>query len=94
MLTTPGTSPPIGDWVEGELDPTGISAPELVVEIFDINNKLIRTLIDRTTVNTHAVSIEWDGKDRTGATVDIGVYIYQIRLGEYSDNGIIVVGRW
>ena len=93
MLTIPGTSTPIRDWVEGELNPTGMSAPELVVGIFDINNKLVRTLIDRTTVNTHAVSIEWDGKDRTGTTVDIGVYIYQIRLGEYSDNGIIVVGQ-
>lgn len=93
MLTIPGTGPPIGDSVEGELDLTGISAPELVVGIFDINNKLIRMLIDRTTINTRAVSIEWDGKDRTGATVDIGVYIYQIRLGEYHDNGIIVVGR-
>ena len=66
---------------------------KLVVEIFDIRNKLIRTLIDHSVVDIEAISIEWDGKDLSGGTVDIGVYIYQIRLGAYQNSGIIAVGR-
>ena len=66
---------------------------KLVVEIFDIRNKLIRTLIDHSIVDTEAISIEWDGKDLSGNTVDIGVYIYHIKLGAFQDSGIIAVGR-
>ena len=66
---------------------------KLVVEIFDIRNKLIRTLIDHSIVDTEAISIEWDGKDLSGSTVDIGVYIYHIKLGAFQDSGIIAVGR-
>ena len=66
---------------------------KLVVEIFDIRNKLIRTLIDHSIVDTEAISIEWDGKDLSGSTVDIGVYIYHIKLGTFQDSGIIAVGR-
>ena len=65
----------------------------LINKIFDIRNKLIRTLIDHSVVDIEAISIEWDGKDLSGGTVDIGVYIYQIRLGAYQNSGIIAVGR-
>ncbi len=85
MLTTPNRDPSSPN--------IGRRSEKLVVEIFDINNKLIRTLIDHSIIDTEAISIEWDGKNLSGSKVDIGVYIYQIRLGGYQDSGIIAVGR-
>ncbi len=74
-----------------------IGGTEPVVEIFDLHNKLIRTLVNRTIMRSNAMSIEWDGRDEAGEIVSIGPYIYQIQL-KFGDqvqvrNGIIVVGK-
>ena len=70
---------------------------EPVVEIFNLHNKLIRTLVNRTIMSSNAMSVEWDGRDEAGEIVNIGPYIYQIRLksGDQEEirNGIIVVGK-
>jgi len=66
---------------------------ELVVEIFDLHNKLIRTLINRTVMSANVISIEWDGRNQIGEIVNIGPYIYQIQLGSQIRNGVIVVGK-
>ena len=43
------------------------------------------------------MSVEWDGRDEAGEIVNIGAYIYQIRLttGDQVEvrNGLIVVGK-
>ena len=74
-----------------------IGDTEPVVEIFDLHNKLIRTLVNRTIMSSNAMSVEWDGRDEAGEIVSIGPYIYQIRLqsGDQVEvrNGIIVVGK-
>ena len=66
---------------------------ELVVEIYDLHSKLVRTLINRSTVSSNSISIEWDGTDRTGRLVNIGPYIYQVRMGSQISNGVIVVAK-
>ena len=66
---------------------------ELVVEIYDLHSKLVKTLINRSTISSNSISIEWDGTDRTGRFVNIGPYIYQVRLGSRISNGVIVVSR-
>ena len=74
-----------------------IGGTEPVVEIFDLHNKLIRTLVNRTVMSSSAMSVEWDGRDEAGEIVRIGPYIYQIRLksGDRVEvrNGVIVVGK-
>ncbi len=74
-----------------------IGETEPIVEIFDLHNKLIRTLVNRTTMSSNAMSVEWDGRDETGEIVSIGPYIYQIQLksGDQVEvrNGVIVVGK-
>ena len=74
-----------------------IGDTEPVVEIFDLHNKLIRTLVNRTIMSSSAMSVEWDGRDEAGEIVRIGPYIYQIRLqsGDQVEirNGVIVVGK-
>ena len=73
--------------------PRQIGHTELIVEIFNLRNKLVRTLVNRTVVNAGSISVEWDGTDQTGQIVDIGPYIYQIQLGSQVHNGVIVVGK-
>ena len=74
-----------------------IGQTELVVEIFDLHNKLIRTLINRIVMSTNVMSVEWDGRDQNEEIVNIGPYIYQIRLRSGTQigvrNGVIVVGK-
>ena len=74
-----------------------IGGTEPVVEIFDLHNKLIRTLVNQTVMSSNAMSVEWDGRDEAGEIVNIGPYIYQIRLksGDQIEvyNGVIVVGK-
>ena len=74
-----------------------IGDTEPVVEIFDLNNKLIRTLVNQTVMSSNAMSVEWDGRDEAGEIVNIGPYIYQIQLTSGDQvavrNGVIVVGK-
>jgi len=67
--------------------------PQIIVEIFDLNGKLISTLIDHELVTSSSISVQWDGKDKIGRIVDIGPYIYQIKLGNQVINGVIVVAK-
>ena len=74
-----------------------IGDTEPVVEIFDLHNRLIRTLVNQTVMSSNAMSVEWDGRDEAGEVVNIGPYIYQIQLksGDQVEvrNGVIVVGK-
>ncbi len=67
--------------------------PELVVEIYDLHSKLVKTLINRWNMGSDSISIEWNGKDRNGRTVSIGAYVYQVRIGAHISNGVIAVGK-
>lgn len=50
------------------------------LEIFDINGKLIRKLIDNELYKgSHEVL--WDGKDKKGKQVSSGIYFYKLRSG-------------
>lgn len=74
-----------------------IGGTEPVVEIFDLHNKLIRTLVNQTVMSSNTMSVEWDGRNEAGEIVNIGPYIYQIQLttGDQVEvrNGVIVVGK-
>jgi hypothetical protein len=62
------------------------------VEIFDLNGKLIRTLVYEEAQSGH-ISIVWDGNDENGEQVSIGAYIYQVVIGKEIRNGVLVVAR-
>ena len=62
------------------------------VEIFDHTGKLVRALVHEE-MQTGNVSIVWDGRDENGDMVDIGPYIYQVRVGNEVRNGVLIVAR-
>ena len=40
-----------------------------------------------------ALAIEWDGRNRMGEIVNIGPYLYQVRIGTEISNGVIIIGK-
>lgn len=62
------------------------------VNIYDINGKYVKNLIDNQPINASVpVNINWNGSDESNNPVKIGPYIYQIEYGKKVINGVIVV---
>jgi hypothetical protein len=64
---------------------------QISVKIYDINGRLIRTLIDNQlrSAGTHTVS--WDAKDNAGMTVASGNYIYSLDYGNFRQTRTMVL---
>ena len=50
-------------------------------KVFDINGKLVRTLVDRM-VEKGYIEVIWDGKNNNGKDVPSGIYYYRLRVGK------------
>lgn len=57
--------------------PTNVS-----IKIFNINGRLVRTLLQRRTEAGYH-TVQWDGRDDTGRNVTSGIYVYQVTAGGY-----------
>jgi len=51
------------------------------VAIYDVNGRLVRTLVDRP-VQAGFHELVWDGRDQMGRAVASGVYLYRLTSGE------------
>ena len=57
------------------------SAGNVKLEIFNVIGQKIATLInEKLSAGEHVV--QWDGRDRSGATVSSGVYFYRLEAGD------------
>jgi hypothetical protein len=68
---------------------SGIERVAVIIEVFDIRGRLVRTLLDGSRefgAGNH--SVEWDGRDDNGEAVSSGLYFYRMIAGEY-----VAVGR-
>lgn len=82
----------IADTTTISINLNGETEGQARVEIFDLNGKLIRTLVYEEAQSGH-ISIMWDGNDENGEQVSIGAYIYQVVIGKEIRNGVLVVAR-
>ena len=82
----------IADTTTISINLNGETEGQARVEIFDLNGKLIRTLVHEEAQSGH-ISIVWDGNDENGDQVSIGAYIYQVVIGKEIRNGVLVVAR-
>jgi len=57
----------------------------LNLSIFDVNGRLVKSLISQTICEAGFFSMDWDGTDHTGKKVSSGVYFYKIKAGTFSD---------
>ena len=55
----------------------------VVLKIFNLLGKEIRTLLEAE-YQAGYHQILWDGKDKSGKPVASGVYLYQLRVGDFS----------
>ncbi len=53
------------------------------ISIFDMNGRIIRTLMDDNQIST-VHTLYWDGKDNSGKEVAKGIYLYRFECGGYS----------
>ncbi len=53
------------------------------LEVFDIVGKLVTTIVDKD-LAPGKYDVLWEGKDRSGAVVTSGVYLYRLQAGSYS----------
>jgi len=54
----------------------------VLLRVFDASGRLIRTLVQQD-LNAGAYRIVWDSRDESGSAVPSGVYLYDLRAGEY-----------
>jgi hypothetical protein len=62
-----------------------VAAPtEVKIQIYDLNGKLVRTLISEYKQPGSYTAI-WNGRDRRGQIVASGVYLYRLTAGDFVD---------
>jgi hypothetical protein len=69
----------------------GMSA-ETRVQVFDAAGRLVAGLLDAK-VGPGLVRVDWDGRDRRGHPQPAGVYWYQVRAGDLTRSGRLVLIR-
>lgn len=72
--------------------PSGASAGEASLDIYDLRGALVRTVTGGYQANGR-VSLQWDGSTGTGAMAASGRYLYVIRLGSHSSRGAVTLVR-
>lgn len=60
---------------------------EFSVLLFNLNGVLVKTL----TAQLGETELKWDGKKESGETVESGIYIYQLQVGNSIKTGTIIV---
>jgi hypothetical protein len=65
---------------------------EVSLEVFDVTGRRVRTLA-REALPAGAHEIAWDGRDDSGHSVAVGVYLYRLRAGQFEAARRVVVIR-
>ena len=62
-------------------------------KIYDIMGAEVADLTEATGSGSNPTRLSWDGRDKNGAIVRSGIYIYQVQAGGSLINGTVVVAR-
>lgn len=65
------------------------SKSNVTLKVFNILGQEVKTLIN-SEVTPGAKSVVWDGKNNFGTIVNSGIYIYELRAGDYRDSKKLV----
>ncbi|MEK7348269.1 MAG: FG-GAP-like repeat-containing protein [Candidatus Eisenbacteria bacterium] len=72
---------------EGTLRFGPVRAGEVTVRLFDLNGRLVRTLLERKFMTAGPSEVRIDGKDSAGRTLRSGVYFYRIDGAGLNETG-------
>ncbi len=68
------------------------SSDRVTLKVFDLRGAVVKTLVDRVeSPGMH--SVIWNGRDDSGNTVSSGVYIYQIKAGNFIQSNKMILMR-
>lgn len=73
-------------------DPRAKSKQHIVLKIYDITGKLVRTLVDENKP-AGEYTVHWDCKNDGGEEIDSGVYFYRIEAGTFASTKKMVIAR-
>jgi flagellar hook assembly protein FlgD len=68
------------------------SARHLVLRVFDVNGRLVRTLLDDERV-PGSYSVVWSGNDEEGKMVSSGVYFLRLDVGQQTLTKKVILSR-
>ncbi|MBN2290569.1 MAG: hypothetical protein JXQ83_14640 [Candidatus Glassbacteria bacterium] len=63
--------------------PQGVSPLQVTIQVFDLRNQLVCTLVDGLR-EPGRYSVFWDGTDEEGTAVASGIYLYRLSAGKYT----------
>lgn len=63
------------------------------LEVYDIQGRLIRTLVDYELYNRGRYEVTWDGLDNKGNRIASGVYFAKMQAGKYSHTKKMVMNK-
>ncbi|MBD3179676.1 MAG: T9SS type A sorting domain-containing protein [Candidatus Latescibacteria bacterium] len=66
--------------------------PRLNISVYDANGRLVNEIFDRR-VGSRTITAGWNGRDRSGASVSSGVYMYVVRAGNLRTTGKMLLLR-
>jgi hypothetical protein len=67
-------------------------AGQVRVEVYTLEGRLVRTLVDRS-MESGSHDVRWDGKDASGRDVASGVYYYRVETEEDAQAGKMILLR-
>jgi flagellar hook assembly protein FlgD len=59
----------------------------VLLQIFDLSGRLIKTLVDSETKPAGTYDFPWDGRDAGGRAVSAGSYLYKAKVGSVVESG-------
>ena len=65
----------------------------LKLNIYDINGKLIKSLIDNITWNAGHYNVKWNGKNKQEQAVSSGVYFYRLEAGNFIETKSMILQK-
>ena len=71
---------------------TGLKLQRVELEIYNILGQKIKTLVNKKQSGGNYI-IQWNGCDDSGQAVASGIYVYQLRVADYSEDKKLVILR-
>ena len=65
----------------------------VVLRIYDVSGRLVRSLVSGAVQEAGHHSVDWDGRDATGAATHAGLYFGRLEAGGGSDVRRLVLTR-